>query len=211
MQKDLKADPFLSEKTRQVWGWKTRLSAQARQVTFQAQRPPLTMLKLWLLATSTPPPATLDRCWLGWRPTTCSSFEIQRFGFLKDGCLLSVVTGPTTSGTTALLVRRRVPPLSALSQSLVWYVDGTAWKDDTTPRQDRHVQEHIKDRGEWIHACHFVRCLIAVAVYQGQHPVRIPLDEERYNAVVECCALKPDLQMMRRRLGLGLLGGQKAR
>ena len=35
--------------------------------------------------------------------------------FLKDGCLLSVVTGPTTSGKTALLVRRRVPPLSALS------------------------------------------------------------------------------------------------
>ena len=30
--------------------------------------------------------------------------------FLKHRCLSSVVTGPTTSGKTALLVRRRVPP-----------------------------------------------------------------------------------------------------
>jgi len=35
-----------------------------------------------------------------------------------------------------------------------------------------------------------------------------PFDEERYNAVVECCALKPDLEIwrmgMRQRLGLGV-------
>ena len=125
--------------------------------------------------------------------------------FLKDGCLLSVVTGPTTSGKTALPVRRRVPPLFALSQSLVWYLDGAARRDDTTTRKDRHLQQHIKDRREWILACHFVRCSISVAVYQGQHPVRIPLDEEWYNAVVECCALKPDLETGRgQRLGPGL-------
>ena len=125
--------------------------------------------------------------------------------FLKDDCLLSVVTGPTTSGKTALLVRRRVPPLSALSQSPIWYVDGAAWRDDTTTRQDRHVPEHIKDGREWILACHFVPCSISVVVYQGRHPVRIPLDKERYNAVVECCALKPDLEMGRgQRLGPGL-------
>ena len=126
---------------------------------------------------------------------TCHMFELRgtTVRFLKDGCLLSVVTGPTTSGKTALLVRRRVPPLSALSRSLVWYVDGAARRDDTTTRKDRHLQQHIKDRREWILACHFVRCSISVAVYQGQHPVRIPLDEEWYNAVVECYALKLEL------------------
>ena len=75
-------------------------------------------------------------------------FELQDITvrFLKDGCLLSVATGPTTSGKMALLVRRRVPPLFALSQSLVWYLDGAARRDDTTTRKDRHLQQHIKDR-----------------------------------------------------------------
>ena len=77
--------------------------------------------------------------------------------FLKDGCLLSVVTGPTTSGKTALLVRRRVPPLFALSQSLVWYLDGAARRDDTTTRKDRHLQQHIKDRREWRYL-HAISC-----------------------------------------------------
>ena len=83
---------------------------------------------------------------------------------------LSVVTGHSASKKTALLVRRRVPPLSTLSYSLVQYAYGAAWRDDTTTRRDR-VQEHIKDRGEWILACHFVRCSISVveaSVYQGQ-------------------------------------------
>ena len=55
-----------------------------------------------------------------------------------------------------------------------------------------------------------------MAVYQGQHPVRIPLDEERYNAVVECCALKPDLEILEDvteigARGVSLSGNQKAR
>ena len=107
-------------------------------------------------------------------------FELQDITvrFLKDGCLLSVATGPTTSGKRALLVRRRVPPLFALSQSLVWYLDGAARRDDTTTRKDRHLQQHIKGRREWTYACHVVRCSISVveaSVCQGQHPVRIPL------------------------------------
>ena len=56
-----------------------------------------------------------------------------------------------------------------------------------------------KEHREWRHACHFVRCSISVveaSVYQGQYPVWIPCDEELYNAVVECYALKPDLEIL---------------
>ena len=70
---------------------------------------------------------------------------------------LSVITGPTVSGETALLVRRRVPPLSALSFSLVQYPDGAARRDDSTTRKDRHLQQHIKDRREWRYL-HAISC-----------------------------------------------------
>ena len=45
-----------------------------------------------------------------------------------------------------------------------------------------------------------------------------PLDEERYQTVIECCALKPDLEMLEDgdateigARGVSLSGGQKAR
>lgn len=45
-----------------------------------------------------------------------------------------------------------------------------------------------------------------------------PLDEERYQAVIECCSLKPDLEMLEDgdateigARGVSLSGGQKAR
>ena len=76
---------------------------------------------------------------------------------------------------------------------------------EMTLQQGKIAMSKNTSRIDEILACHFVRCSISVAVYQGQHPVRIPLDEEWYNAVVECCALKPDLEMGRgQRLGPGL-------
>ena len=88
---------------------------------------------------------------------------------------------------------------------------------ETTLQQGEIVMS--KQHGEWRHACHFVRCSISVVGHQSIKDNILfgyPFDEERHNAVVECCALKPDLEILEDgdateigARGVSLLGGQK--
>ncbi|KAJ7197871.1 hypothetical protein C8J57DRAFT_1262609 [Mycena rebaudengoi] len=141
-------------------------------------------------------------------PPGCGSeagkFQLRDLSIIFPEGELTVVTGPTASGKTALLQ------------------DGSPRRNDLASRRsDYHVQKHQQNRrlGE-----------MHIASYAAQRPwlrqqsikdnilFGYPLDETRYNAVLECCALKPDLDMLEdgdrteiRERGVSLSGGQKAR
>ena len=108
---------------------------------------------------------------------------------------------------------------SSTVRLVLTYVDGAAWGNDTTTRQDHHFQEHIKDQREW-HAISYA----AQSQWLRHQTIKdnilfgYPFVEERVNAVVECCALKPDLESLEDgnateigARGVGLLGGQDMR
>ncbi|KAG1809100.1 uncharacterized protein BJ212DRAFT_1484598 [Suillus subaureus] len=137
-----------------------------------------------------------------------SSPEDHRF-ILKDISIrfpegeLSVITGPTASGKTALLV------------------NGTVGRDDHHQRKLTISKNTSKiDENGFMHSISYAaqspwlrHQSIKDNILFGQ-----PFDEERYNDVVECCALRPDLNILEDgddteigSRGVSLSGGQKAR
>ncbi|KAH9854525.1 multidrug resistance-associated ABC transporter [Lenzites betulinus] len=129
-------------------------------------------------------------------------FELKDITVLFPEGQLTVVTGPTASGKTALLMAL-LGELTTLSGHIVM--------SKNTAKVDEHG-------------------LAQAISYAAQSPwlrhqsikdnilFGYPWDEERYNAVVECCALGPDLEILEDgdsteigARGVSLSGGQKAR
>ncbi|KAI0752843.1 multidrug resistance-associated ABC transporter [Daedaleopsis nitida] len=119
---------------------------------------------------------------------------------------LTVVTGPTASGKTALL-------MAMLGEMTNMYPDsaGTLYMTKNPSMVDEHGLSHTISyaaQTPWLR-----HQSIKDNILFGY-----PYDEERYNAVIECCALQPDLEMLEDgdateigARGVSLSGGQKAR
>ncbi|KAF8890823.1 multidrug resistance-associated ABC transporter [Gymnopilus junonius] len=130
------------------------------------------------------------------------AFELKEISVRFPVGKMTVVTGPTASGKSALLMAV-LGEMTLLSGKIIMSKDSL--------RVDENGLMH---------------CIS----YAAQHPwlrhqsikdnilFGYPYDEERYTAVVECCALMPDLEMLEDgdateigARGVNLSGGQKAR
>uniref|UniRef100_A0A8H7XJS6 Multidrug resistance-associated ABC transporter n=1 Tax=Psilocybe cubensis TaxID=181762 RepID=A0A8H7XJS6_PSICU len=141
--------------------------------------------------------------------TTLESNEVHKFE-LSDISVkfpegkLTVVTGPTASGKTALLAS-----MAILGEMTL--VSGRILLSKDPNRVDENGLMYCISYAAqlpWL-----LHRSIKENIIFGY-----PFDEERYNAVVECCALLPDLQMLEDgdateigARGVNLSGGQKAR
>ncbi|KAJ6542743.1 multidrug resistance-associated ABC transporter [Mycena capillaripes] len=129
-------------------------------------------------------------------------FELKDISVLFPENKLSVVTGPTASGKTALLM--------ALLGEMTLLPGGRIIMSKN-PTVDEHGNMHglaYAAQSPWLR-----HQSIRDNILFGS-----PMDQERYNAVVECCALKPDFEMLTDGdeteigvKGVSLSGGQKAR
>ncbi|KAI0332194.1 multidrug resistance-associated ABC transporter [Cubamyces sp. BRFM 1775] len=129
-------------------------------------------------------------------------FELRDITVLFPEGKLTVVTGPTASGKTALLM--------ALLGELTT-LEGRIVMSKNPSKVDEHGLAHTISyaaQSPWLR-----HQSIKDNILFGY-----PYDEERYKAVVECCALKPDLAIFEDgdeteigARGVSLSGGQKAR
>ncbi|EIW82695.1 multidrug resistance-associated ABC transporter [Coniophora puteana RWD-64-598 SS2] len=129
-------------------------------------------------------------------------FELQDISVRFPEGQLSVITGPTASGKTALL-------MALLGEMTL--TQGKLLMAKNTRRVDEHGYMHsfsYAAQMPWLR-----HQSIKDNILFGY-----PYDEERYNDVVECCALKPDLDILEDgdateigARGVSLSGGQKAR
>ncbi|KAI0657587.1 multidrug resistance-associated ABC transporter [Cubamyces menziesii] len=129
-------------------------------------------------------------------------FELRDITVLFPEGKLTVVTGPTASGKTALLMAL-LGELTTLAGRIVMSKNAS--------KVDEHGLAHTISyaaQSPWLR-----HQSIRDNILFGY-----PYDEERYRAVVECCALKPDLAIFEDgdateigARGVSLSGGQKAR
>ncbi|KAI0945816.1 hypothetical protein AcV7_009953 [Taiwanofungus camphoratus] len=129
-------------------------------------------------------------------------FELRDVTVMFPEGELTVVTGPTASGKTALLMAL----LGELTK-----LDGRIVMSKNPSRVDEHGLMHCISyaaQSAWLQH----------QSIRGNILFGHPYDEERYNTVVECCALKPDLEILEDgdateigARGVSLSGGQKAR
>lgn len=135
-------------------------------------------------------------------PTEDHRFELKDITIQFPEGELSVITGPTASGKTALL-------MALLGEMTT--ISGKLTISKNTSRIDENGLMHsisYAAQTPWLR-----HQSIKDNILFGQ-----PCDEERYNDVVECCALRPDLNMLEDgddteigSRGVSLSGGQKAR
>ncbi|EIW82712.1 multidrug resistance-associated ABC transporter [Coniophora puteana RWD-64-598 SS2] len=129
-------------------------------------------------------------------------FELRDINVSFPEGELTVITGPTASGKTALL-------MALLGEMTL--TQGKLLMSKNTRRVDAFGHTHsfsYAAQMPWLR-----HQSIKENILFGY-----PYDEERYNAVVECCALKPDLDILEDgdateigARGVSLSGGQKAR
>ncbi|KAH9922425.1 multidrug resistance-associated ABC transporter [Fomitopsis serialis] len=129
-------------------------------------------------------------------------FELRDLTVMFPEGQLSVVTGPTASGKTALLMAL----LGEMTR-----LEGRIVMSKNSSKVDEHGLMHAisySAQSPWLR-----HQSIKDNILFGY-----PYDEERYNQVVECCALKPDLEILEDgdateigARGVSLSGGQKAR
>ncbi|KIM37758.1 hypothetical protein M413DRAFT_448273 [Hebeloma cylindrosporum] len=129
-------------------------------------------------------------------------FELRDISVRFPPGQLTVITGPTASGKTALL-------MAVLGELTL--LNGRIIMSKEPSRVDENGLMHCISyaaQSPWLR-----HQSIKDNILFGY-----PFDEERYNAVVECCALKPDLEMLEDgdateigARGVSLSGGQKAR
>ncbi|OJT05881.1 ATP-dependent bile acid permease [Trametes pubescens] len=129
-------------------------------------------------------------------------FQLQDVTIMFPDGQLTVVTGPTASGKTALLM--------ALLGELTT-LEGRIVMSKNASRVDEHgLAQTISYAAQspWLRHQSIKDNILFGYTY----------DEERYEAVVACCALKPDLEMLEDGdateigvRGVSLSGGQKAR
>jgi ABC-type multidrug transport system fused ATPase/permease subunit len=135
---------------------------------------------------------------------------------------LSVVTGPTASGKTALL-RALLGEMYTIPPPTISSAGGATSTSDSASITRIHLPKHpwvvdsstgLRDyisyaaQTPWLEHLSIKDNILFGSVY----------DEERYQAVLECCALKPDLDTFEDgdrteigERGVSLSGGQKAR
>lgn len=107
-------------------------------------------------------------------------FELRDIDVMFPEGQLSVVTGPTASGKTALLM--------ALLGELTT-LQGRIVMSKNASKIDEHGLAHTisyASQTPWLRH-ESIRNNILFG---------FPYDEERYNAVLECCALRPDLEIL---------------
>ncbi|KAL4065666.1 hypothetical protein V8B97DRAFT_2010327 [Scleroderma yunnanense] len=129
-------------------------------------------------------------------------FELKDISVRFPEGELTVITGPTASGKTAML-------LALLGEMTL--VSGTLHMSKSTSQIDSFGNMHAISYAAqmpWLR-----HQSIKDNILFGQ-----PMDEERYRDVVECCALRPDLDIFEDgddteigARGVSLSGGQKAR
>ncbi|KAJ6615389.1 multidrug resistance-associated ABC transporter [Mycena sp. CBHHK59/15] len=129
-------------------------------------------------------------------------FELRDISVLFPEGKLSVITGPTASGKTALLM--------ALLGEMTMLPGGRIIMSKN-PTVDEYGNMHgisYASQSPWLR-----HQSIRDNILFGY-----PYDEARYNEVIECCALRPDLDMLEDGdateigiKGVSLSGGQKAR
>ncbi|KAF9526193.1 multidrug resistance-associated ABC transporter [Crepidotus variabilis] len=129
-------------------------------------------------------------------------FELRDVNVKFPEGQLTVVTGPTASGKTALL-------MAVLGEMTL--TSGRIIMAKEPSRVDEHGYMHsisYASQSPWLR-----HQSIKDNILFGY-----PFDEERYNEVIECCALTPDLEMLEDgdlteigARGVSLSGGQKAR
>ncbi|KAG0701637.1 hypothetical protein DFH29DRAFT_925615 [Suillus ampliporus] len=129
-------------------------------------------------------------------------FELKDISVRFPEGELSVITGPTASGKTALL-------MALLGEMTI--ISGKLTISKNTSKIDEHGLMHsisYAAQSPWLR-----HQSIKANILFGQ-----PYDEKRYNDVVECCALLPDLNILEDgddteigSRGVSLSGGQKAR
>jgi ABC-type multidrug transport system fused ATPase/permease subunit len=129
-------------------------------------------------------------------------FELRNISVTYPEGQLTCITGPTASGKTALLMAT-LGEMTTLSGRLIMSKDPS--------KVDQHGLMHSMSysaQSPWLR-----HQSIRDNILFGY-----PYDEERYNAVVECCALNPDLNIFEDgdateigARGVSLSGGQKAR
>ncbi|CAG8710862.1 16598_t:CDS:2, partial [Acaulospora colombiana] len=139
--------------------------------------------------------------------------EAQRFELMDINVIfptgkLTVVTGPTASGKSALLL--------ALLGEMTAVEDGSVKPEIFLPKNPTQLEEESGLRNS-IAYCSQSPWLEHLTI-QDNILFGSPMDQERYNQVLECCALKPDLKILEDgdlteigARGVSLSGGQKAR
>ncbi|KAJ6610650.1 hypothetical protein B0H10DRAFT_2224811 [Mycena sp. CBHHK59/15] len=133
-----------------------------------------------------------------------SKFELRDIDVMFPEGRLSVITGPTASGKTALL-------MALLGEMTMLPGGGRIVMEKDLARVDAHGHMHgisYAAQAPWLR-----HQSIKDNILFGY-----PLDAARYAQVVECCALQPDLDMLEDgdateigARGVNLSGGQKAR
>ncbi|KAF9533294.1 hypothetical protein CPB83DRAFT_880389 [Crepidotus variabilis] len=131
-----------------------------------------------------------------------NAFELRDIDIKFPDGQLTVVTGPTASGKTALL-------LAVLGELTL--LDGRILMTKDPSRVDENGLMHsisYCSQSPWLRHQSIKDNIL----------FDYPYEEARYNEVVECCALKPDLEMLEDgdlteigARGVNLSGGQKAR
>ncbi|KAJ7459957.1 hypothetical protein FB451DRAFT_1272196 [Mycena latifolia] len=130
-------------------------------------------------------------------------FELKDVSVLFPEGVLTIVTGPTASGKTALLM--------ALLGEMTLLPGGRIILSKSASNID-----------EWgnMHTIGYVAQIPWLRNESIKENILFgsPLDEDRYRSVIECCALKPDLDILEDgdeteigAKGISLSGGQKAR
>ncbi|KAJ8487830.1 hypothetical protein ONZ51_g3940 [Trametes cubensis] len=129
-------------------------------------------------------------------------FELKDVNVMFSEGKLTVITGPTASGKTALLM--------ALLGELTT-LEGRIVMSKNASKVDEYGLSHTISyaaQSPWLR-----HQSIKDNILFGY-----PYDEERYNAVIRCCALEPDLEILEDgdateigARGVNLSGGQKAR
>ncbi|KAJ7080949.1 multidrug resistance-associated ABC transporter [Mycena belliarum] len=133
-----------------------------------------------------------------------SRFELQDISVVFPEGKLSVITGPTASGKTALL-------MALLGEMMLLPDGGRIIMSKNPERVDEYGHMHgisYASQAPWLR-----HQSIKDNILFGY-----PYDEARYKQVIECCALQPDLDVLEDgdateigARGVNLSGGQKAR
>lgn len=97
-------------------------------------------------------------------------FELKDLNLRFPEGQLTVVTGPTASGKTALLVCAPFQPNSPKFLNMIYFLDGSLRRDDNYIWPTRHAKGTFQRRLQWFHAFHLI-CrsisLVETPVYSG--------------------------------------------
>lgn len=142
-------------------------------------------------------------------PAEIHRFELRDIDIIFPTGRLTLVTGPTASGKTALL-------MALLGEMTPVYTEGSVTPFVYLPKNTTQLEESTGLRN-CISYCSQSPWLEHLSI-RDNILFGSPMDQDRYNQVLECCALDPDLNILEDgdqteigARGVSLSGGQKAR